>query len=73
MMKCKGQNEHETGMLEYLEDIIGTSRYKVRSTEYCVCATKLLPIGTTGKTRRKSRIACGKKNRKIKSCQFGAQ
>ncbi|CAH0714903.1 unnamed protein product, partial [Brenthis ino] len=28
MMKPKGQNEHESGMLEYLEDIIGTSRYK---------------------------------------------
>ncbi|KAK4886823.1 hypothetical protein RN001_003094 [Aquatica leii] len=29
MMKCKAQSEHETGMLEYLEDIIGTSRFKV--------------------------------------------
>ncbi|CAH0546726.1 unnamed protein product [Brassicogethes aeneus] len=28
MMKCKAENEHESGMLEYLEDIIGTSRYK---------------------------------------------
>ncbi|XP_045540239.1 structural maintenance of chromosomes protein 4 [Papilio machaon] len=28
MMKPKGQSEHESGMLEYLEDIIGTSRYK---------------------------------------------
>lgn len=28
MMKCKGEKEGETGMLEYLEDIIGTSRYK---------------------------------------------
>ncbi|GJQ67663.1 putative structural maintenance of chromosomes protein [Trypoxylus dichotomus] len=28
MMKSKATNEHETGMLEYLEDIIGTSRYK---------------------------------------------
>ncbi|XP_034472358.1 structural maintenance of chromosomes protein 4 isoform X2 [Drosophila innubila] len=27
MMKTKGQNENETGMLEYLEDIIGTQRY----------------------------------------------
>ncbi|XP_014485429.1 PREDICTED: structural maintenance of chromosomes protein 4 isoform X2 [Dinoponera quadriceps] len=27
-MKPKGQNEHDTGMLEYLEDIIGTFRYK---------------------------------------------
>ncbi|XP_039277022.1 structural maintenance of chromosomes protein 4 [Nilaparvata lugens] len=28
MMKPKSPNEHETGMLEYLEDIVGTSRYK---------------------------------------------
>ncbi|XP_047036782.1 structural maintenance of chromosomes protein 4 [Helicoverpa zea] len=28
MMKPKAVNEHEGGMLEYLEDIIGTSRYK---------------------------------------------
>lgn len=27
MMKPKGQTENETGMLEYLEDIIGTQRY----------------------------------------------
>lgn len=27
-MKPKGQNEHDTGMLEFLEDIIGTFRYK---------------------------------------------
>ncbi|KAJ8708705.1 hypothetical protein PYW08_010087 [Mythimna loreyi] len=28
MMKPKAVSEHESGMLEYLEDIIGTSRYK---------------------------------------------
>lgn len=27
-MKPKAQNEHEDGLLEYLEDIIGTSTYK---------------------------------------------
>ncbi|KAH8413188.1 hypothetical protein KR009_008686 [Drosophila setifemur] len=27
MMKPKGQTENETGMLEYLEDIVGTQRY----------------------------------------------
>jgi structural maintenance of chromosome 4 len=27
-MKPKAQNEHEDGLLEYLEDIIGTSQYK---------------------------------------------
>ena len=28
MMKPKAQTEHEEGMLEYLEDIIGSSRFK---------------------------------------------
>ena len=28
MMKPKAPNEHEGGMLEFLEDIIGSSRYK---------------------------------------------
>lgn len=28
MMKPKGQNEHDEGMLEYLEDIIGSERLK---------------------------------------------
>ncbi|XP_063973177.1 structural maintenance of chromosomes protein 4 [Diachasmimorpha longicaudata] len=28
LMKPKGQNENDTGMLEFLEDIIGTTRYK---------------------------------------------
>ena len=28
MMKPKAPNEHEDGMLEYLEDIIGSSRFK---------------------------------------------
>ncbi|XP_067127627.1 structural maintenance of chromosomes protein 4 [Centruroides vittatus] len=28
MMKPKGQNENDTGMLEFLEDIIGSSRFK---------------------------------------------
>lgn len=27
MMKPKGQNEHTEGMLEYLEDIIGSGRF----------------------------------------------
>ena len=30
MMKPKAQSEHEEGMLEYLEDIIGSSRFKER-------------------------------------------
>ena len=28
MMKPKAESEHEEGMLEYLEDIIGTNRFK---------------------------------------------
>lgn len=28
MMKPKAQTEHEEGMLEYLEDIIGSNRFK---------------------------------------------
>lgn len=28
LMKPKAENEHEVGMLEYLEDIIGSSRFK---------------------------------------------
>ena len=29
MMKPKAQTEHEDGMLEFLEDIIGSSRFKL--------------------------------------------
>ncbi|XP_034939414.1 structural maintenance of chromosomes protein 4-like [Chelonus insularis] len=29
LMKPKAQNEHDSGMLEFLDDIIGTSRYKI--------------------------------------------
>ena len=28
LMKPKAENEHDEGMLEYLEDIIGTHRFK---------------------------------------------
>ena len=28
MMKPKAQTEHDEGMLEFLEDIVGTSRFK---------------------------------------------
>ena len=27
MMKPKAQTQHETGLLEYLEDIVGTDKY----------------------------------------------
>lgn len=32
-MKPKASNEHEDGLLEYLEDIIGTAEYKERIEE----------------------------------------
>ena len=32
-MKPKAPNEHEDGLLEYLEDIIGTSMYKTNIQE----------------------------------------
>lgn len=35
-MKPKGQTEHDTGMLEFLEDIIGTSRFKVSCYMRCL-------------------------------------
>ena len=33
MMKPKGQTEHDEGLLEYLEDIIGSNEFKVRIEE----------------------------------------
>lgn len=41
MMKPKGASEHETGLLEYLEDIIGTDKYiphLEESSKKCVSA-----------------------------------
>lgn len=35
-MKPKAQTEHEEGLLEYLEDIIGTSKYKTAIEESLV-------------------------------------
>jgi structural maintenance of chromosome 4 len=35
-MKPKAANEHEEGLLEYLEDIIGTSKYKTAIEEALV-------------------------------------
>ena len=32
-MKAKAQNDNETGLLEYLEDIIGSNQYVARITE----------------------------------------
>lgn len=32
-MKAKAQNDNETGLLEYLEDIIGSNKFVQRITE----------------------------------------
>lgn len=40
-MKPKGQTEHEDGLLEYLEDIIGTSKYKEPIDEALVGTERL--------------------------------
>lgn len=40
-MKPKAPNEHEDGLLEYLEDIIGTSKYKEPIEETLVEVDKL--------------------------------
>jgi structural maintenance of chromosome 4 len=41
MMKPKAPNEHESGMLEFLEDIIGTTRYKVSSDTHFLAKSML--------------------------------
>lgn len=41
MMKPRSQNPHETGLLEYLEDIIGTDKYIPlieEAAKRCACA-----------------------------------
>lgn len=40
-MKPKAQNDHEDGLLEYLEDIIGTSAYKTPIEEALVAMETL--------------------------------
>lgn len=40
-MKPKSTNEHDEGLLEYLEDIIGTSQYKIRTEELALRVDEL--------------------------------
>jgi structural maintenance of chromosome 4 len=40
-MKPKAANEHEDGLLEYLEDIIGTSKYKEPIEESSVAVEQM--------------------------------
>lgn len=41
MMKPKAESEHDDGMLEYLEDIIGTSRFKEPIEACCKAVEEL--------------------------------
>ncbi len=45
-MKPKAANEHEEGLLEYLEDIIGTIRYKPQLESISVEIDKVNEIRT---------------------------
>lgn len=46
MLKPKAANEHEEGLLEYLEDIIGTIKYKSMLEEVTVEIEKVNEIRT---------------------------
>ncbi len=46
MLKPKAANEHEEGLLEYLEDIIGTIKYKPMLEEIAVEIDKVNEIRT---------------------------
>jgi structural maintenance of chromosome 4 len=51
-MKPKAQTEHEDGLLEYLEDIIGTSCYKQQIDD----AFKLVEAYTEDRTTKLNRL-----------------
>lgn len=57
MMKPKALTEHESGMLEYLEDIIGTSRYKVRNYKFDLPSCENRGTARPWASRRKARFA----------------
>lgn len=44
MMKPKAPSEHESGMLEFLEDIIGTTRYKVSNGILFLCWLMIMNV-----------------------------
>jgi structural maintenance of chromosome 4 len=46
LLKPKAANEHEEGLLEYLEDIIGTIKYKPMLEEIAVEIDKVNEIRT---------------------------
>ncbi|CAH0386947.1 unnamed protein product [Bemisia tabaci] len=59
MMKPKGLTPHETGMLEYLEDIIGTTRYKTPIQKL----EEQAEILNTEKTEKQNRLQLVEKER----------
>ena len=50
-MKPKAANEHDDGLLEYLEDIIGTSKYKTPIEESSAEVDSLNELCTEKSTR----------------------
>jgi len=58
-MKPKATNEHEDGLLEYLEDIIGTSRYKEPIEE----ASKRLEIFNEERSEKLNRVKLVEKDK----------
>jgi len=50
LMKPKGQTENDEGLLEFLEDIIGTRGYveKIGECEKCACCARSGIIGPNG-------------------------
>ncbi|KAI5294060.1 hypothetical protein KEM52_004774 [Ascosphaera acerosa] len=50
-MKPKAANEHDDGLLEYLEDIIGTSKYKVPIDEAATALEELNDVCAEKQTR----------------------
>ncbi|XP_075232344.1 structural maintenance of chromosomes 4-like protein gluon [Lycorma delicatula] len=59
MMKPKGPSEHESGMLEYLEDIIGTSRFKVPIDQLALKVEEL----TQERSEKLTRVKLAEKER----------
>jgi hypothetical protein len=61
MMRPMAQGPHDTGLLEYLEDIIGTDAYKPRieeASKQCVHCPACRAPCPCGMQRRAMRLAC---------------
>jgi structural maintenance of chromosome 4 len=71
-MKAKAANEHDDGLLEYLEDIIGTSTYK-KPIEDAAAATELLNEECLEKSNRVQHVErekSGLEDKKNKALAF---